>query len=61
MMVHYWQSFKKLEAYVKNKTSNHVPAWADFNRRAGSNGDVEIWRETYLSQKDQYECVYNNS
>jgi hypothetical protein len=60
IMVQYWESFEKLEAYAKNKSSQHLPAWTDFNRKVGSNGDVGIWHETYLSQKGKYECVYNN-
>ena len=60
IMVQYWESFEKLESYAKNKSSSHLPAWADFNKKVGSNGDVGIWHETYLSQKGKYECVYNN-
>jgi hypothetical protein len=60
IMVQYWESFEKLESYAKNKSSSHLPAWAEFNKKVGSNGDVGIWHETYLSQKGKYECVYNN-
>lgn len=60
IMVQYWKSFEQLENYAKSKTSHHLPAWAAFNKKVGSNGDVGIWHETYLSQKGQYECVYNN-
>ena len=60
IMVQSWKSFEKLQDYAKNKSSHHLPAWADFNKKVGSNGDVGIWHETYLSQKGQYECVYNN-
>jgi hypothetical protein len=60
IMVQYWASFEKLENYAKNKSSSHLPAWAEFNKKIGSNGDVGIWHETYLSQKGKYECVYNN-
>jgi len=60
IMVQYWKSFEQLENYAKNKSSSHLPAWADFNKRIGSNGDVGIWHETYLCQKGKYESVYNN-
>jgi len=60
IMVQYWKSFEHLEAYAKNKTGNHLPAWADFNKNIGSNGDVGIWHETYLSKPGKFESVYNN-
>jgi hypothetical protein len=60
IMVQYWRSFEELENYAKSKTSNHLPAWAEFNKKVASNGDVGIWHETYLSQKGKYESVYNN-
>ncbi len=60
IMVQYWKSFEQLENYAKSKTSNHLPAWAAFNKKIGNNGDVGIWHETYLSKTGSYECVYNN-
>lgn len=60
IMVQYWKSFEHLEAYAKNKTGNHLPAWAEFNKNIGSNGDVGIWHETYLSKPGAFESVYNN-
>ena len=60
IMLQYWESFEKLEAYAKNKDAHHLPAWQDFNKRVKSNGDVGIWHETYLVPKGSYECIYNN-
>ena len=60
MMVQYWRSFEQLESYAKNKESVHLPAWSKFNKNIGSNGDVGIWHETYLSKPGKYESVYNN-
>lgn len=60
IMIQYWKSFEHLERYANNKTSAHLPAWVEFNKKVGQNGDVGIWHETYLSGKGQYECVYNN-
>ena len=60
IMLQYWRSFDQLENYAKNKSSQHLPAWAAFNRNVGSNGDVGIWHETFLVREGAYECVYNN-
>jgi hypothetical protein len=60
IVVQYWKSFELLEIYAKSKNSNHLPAWKSFNEKIGSNGDVGIWHETYLSKKGSYECIYNN-
>ena len=60
IVVQYWKSFERLENYAKSKNSNHLPAWKSFNEKIGSNGDVGIWHETYLSKKGSYECIYNN-
>jgi len=60
IMIQYWKSFEHLENYAKNRSSNHLPAWKKFNKKVGSNGDVGIWHETYLSKTGKYESVYNN-
>ena len=60
IMVQYWKSYEHLENYAKNKTLNHLPEWAKFNKILSGNGDVGIWHEIYLSQKGNYECLYNN-
>jgi len=60
LMVQYWKSFEHLENYAKNRTSHHLPAWAAFNKKVGSKGDVGIWHETYLVKQGSFESVYNN-
>jgi len=60
ILAQYWRSFEHLEAYAVDKTREHAPAWAAFNRAIGSNGDVGIWHETYRVRPGDYECVYNN-
>lgn len=60
IMVQYWRSFEALERYAKDPDAQHRPAWAEFNRRIASNGDVGIWHETYAIRPGQYEVVYNN-
>jgi hypothetical protein len=58
--VQYWKSFEALESYAVGANHRHRPAWRDFNRRVGSNGDVGIWHETYRVAPGTYECIYNN-
>ena len=60
VMLQYWRSFDDLEKYAKDRTQQHLPAWAAFNRAVGSNGDVGIWHETYRIRPGDYECIYNN-
>ncbi len=60
MVVQYWESFEKLEAYAGQRDAEHLPAWATFNRKIASNGDVGIWHETYRITPGSYEAVYNN-
>lgn len=60
MVIQYWRSFEHLEAYARQRDSNHFPAWVKFNKSIGSGGDVGIWHETYKVAAGQYETVYNN-
>ena len=60
IMLQYWRSFDHLERYAKDKSRQHFPAWAAFNRAVGSGGDVGIWHETYRIRPGDYECIYNN-
>jgi hypothetical protein len=59
-VVQYWRSFEHLHAYAHARDAKHLPAWAEFNRRIGSDGSVGIWHETYTVKPGQYECVYAN-
>ena len=56
----YWRSYGQLEAYARMKDREHLPAWAEFNRRVAKTGAVGVWHETYLSGPGQYENVYSN-
>jgi hypothetical protein len=60
LMVQYWRSFEDLAVYAGNRDAVHLPAWREFNRQVGSNGDVGIWHETYRIPVGHYEAVYNN-
>jgi hypothetical protein len=59
-MLQYWRSFEHLHAYAHARNAAHLPAWAEFNRRVGSDGTVGIWHETYKVAAGEYECVYGN-
>ena len=60
MNIQYWRSFDELLAYAHDKTGEHFPAWAAFNRSIGGNGTVGIWHETYLVEPGKVECIYGN-
>ncbi|MBL4584227.1 MAG: DUF4188 domain-containing protein [Pseudomonadales bacterium] len=60
IMVQYWRSFDALERYAKNPNQAHLPAWAKFNQRVNSTGDVGIWHETYTVAPSAFETMYNH-
>lgn len=60
LSVQYWESSEKLLAYASDRTGEHFPAWAEFYRRIGTNGDVGIWHETYVVPAGAYESMYVN-
>jgi hypothetical protein len=59
-VVQYWRSLEQLHAYAHARNAAHLPAWAEFNRRVGSDGSVGIWHETYTVAPGQYETIYAN-
>jgi hypothetical protein len=60
VIVQYWRSFEHLEAYARDQSQLHWPAWLAFNKSVGSSrGDVGIWHETYRVREGEYECVYS--
>lgn len=56
----YWNSYEQLEAYARMKDREHLPAWAEFNRRVAKTGAVGVWHETYVVGPGQYENIYSN-
>jgi hypothetical protein len=60
MMLQYWRSFDALEAYARNASAAHLPAWQALQREIGTNGDVGIWHETYVVRGGAYENIYAN-
>lgn len=60
MTVQYWRSFDHLEAYARDTSKKHMPAWAKFNKAAKTaRGDVGIWHETFLVKEGCYETLYS--
>jgi len=60
LMVQYWESVDKLMAYASDRSSEHFPAWVEFNRKVGMKGDVGIWHETYSVPRGNFEAIYVN-
>ncbi|MCV2365412.1 DUF4188 domain-containing protein [Paucibacter sp. DJ1R-11] len=58
--VQYWRSMEQLLAYAKDRQSQHLPAWAAFNKAIGTDGTVGIWHETYAVRADAHESIYVN-
>lgn len=61
IMVQYWESFEKLEAYAKDRNQEHYPAWIDYYKKIKNSGEaIGIWHETYIQKPGTYESVYGN-
>ncbi len=60
MVVQYWRSAAALQDYAHAGTRHHLPAWQDFHRKIGTNGDVGIWHETYVVPQGNAEAMYVN-
>lgn len=60
LSVQYWRSAEHLEAFARDASMAHHPAWRAFNKAVGGNGDVGIWHETYQVKAGQYETLYGN-
>jgi len=60
LLVQYWRSLDLLLAYAKDRDSEHLPAWQQFNRAIGVDGSVGIWHETYIAKPGSYENIYVN-
>ena len=60
LLVQYWRSFAHLEAYARDQSGAHWPAWTAFNRRMKRDrGAVGIWHETYMVPAGAYEAFYS--
>jgi Monooxygenase af470-like len=59
LSIQYWRSFNHLEAYARDASHEHLPAWQAFNSRVQTgSGDVGIWHETFLIRAGEYETLY---
>ena len=56
----YWNSFEQLEAYARDSSRTHLPAWRAFNQRVRDNGSVGIFHETIVLSDATVETVYGN-
>lgn len=60
LTVQYWRSFDHLEAYARDESGLHMPAWQRFNKAArNARDDVGIWHETFLIEAGSYETLYS--
>lgn len=61
IMVQYWESFEKLEAFANQRDASHFPAWVNYYKQVKKSGPaVGIWHETYTISPGKYEAVYGN-
>jgi hypothetical protein len=60
LLVQYWRSIEHLEAFARDTTLPHHPAWRAFYQNVGDGGDVGIWHETYAVRDGAYEVLYGN-
>lgn len=60
MVVQYWESFDKLEAWARDPGLPHQPAWKAYKQAVGGTGDAGIWHETYVVKPGMTESVYEN-
>ncbi len=61
IMVQYWESFEKLEAFANQRDASHFPAWMNYYKQVKKSGPaVGIWHETYTIHPGNYEAVYGN-
>ena len=60
LVLQYWDSFEKLEAYSRDTTRAHLPAWKSFNKKIRDNGSVGIFHETISLTDNGVETVYGN-
>jgi len=60
LMIQYWENFKSLEHYARNKSKLHMPIWTYFNLKILSSTNVGVWHETYQIDPGKFEAIYTN-
>ncbi|MCU1393784.1 MAG: hypothetical protein JWM34_2212 [Ilumatobacteraceae bacterium] len=59
-LIQYWRSTEDLQAFAKNPSDLHFPAWRAFNSKVGASGDVGVYHETYRVAAHAFETIYSN-
>lgn len=57
-VLQYWRSYDHLHAYAHARDKQHLPAWAEFQKRSRGNTSVGIYHESYLVPQGAYETIY---
>ncbi len=57
-VLQYWRSYDQLHNYAHARDRAHLPAWAEFQKRARGNTSVGIYHESYLVPAGSYETIY---
>ena len=60
MVQQYWASMDQLLAYARDRDSEHLPAWGDFNRRVGTTPTVGIWHEAFALRPEDSHIIYHH-
>lgn len=60
LAVQYWRDIDHLMRYATARESEHLPAWAEFNRRARGSHAVGIWHEAYEVHPETTHIVYRD-
>lgn len=60
MVQQYWRDMDSLMRYATARDSEHLPAWAAFNRRARESHAVGIWHEAYEVRPETSHIVYRD-
>lgn len=60
LLLSYWRSAADLVSFAGDSRAPHAEAWRAFNRRAGRDGTVGVWHETYVIRPGQAEAIYAN-
>lgn len=59
LVLMYWESPEKLQAFAADADAPHLRAWRDFGRLA-KEGHVGVWHETYVTSPGHREAIYVN-
>ncbi len=60
LVVQYWRDMDSLMRYATARESEHLPAWAAFNRSTRGNAHVGIWHEAYEVHPETSHIMYRN-